>query len=77
MRGIDQGLVFGLLSLSLYIVGGISTFAGLGMIVALKGKDLMGLGDGSTLGYLFVCVGLCVSVAAVLMMRVLRNRHLA
>jgi len=77
MNGLDRGMMLGLLSLSLYIVGGVSTFTGIGMIVLLKGKDLMGLGDGSTMGYLFVCVGLCVSITGVLLMRVLRNRHLA
>lgn len=77
MNGLDRGMLLGLLSLSLYILGGVSTFTGLGMIVLLKGKDLMGLGDASTMGYLFVCVGLCVSITGVLLMRILRNRHLA
>jgi len=77
MFGLDRGLMLGVTSLALYILGGISTFAGLGMIVALKGKDLIGLGDGSTMGYLFVCVGLCVSITGVLLMRILRNRRLA
>ncbi len=74
INGIDRGMVGGLLSLLLYIVGGVSTFGGLALIALFQGRDLLGLGDGSTLGYLFVAVGLCLSILGVLMMRVLRNR---
>ena len=72
----DRGLILGLSSLGLYIAGGVSTFSGLAMVALLDGRNLMGFGDGGTLGYLFVSVGLCVSVAGVLLMRVLRNRRL-
>jgi len=76
MNGMDRGMFLGLISLTIFILGGISTFSGIGMIVLLKGRDLMGLGDGSTMGYLFVCVGMCGSVAGVLLMRILRNRFM-
>ena len=77
MTGIDRSLIFGITSLALYVLGGVSTFAGIGMVMAFKGTSLMGLGDAGSLGYVFICVGLCVSVAGVLMMRILRNRRLA
>jgi len=77
MNGFDRGLFLGLLSLAIFILGGISTFSGIGMVVLLKGRDVMGLGDAGSMGYLFVCVGMCGSVAGVLLMRILRNRCLA
>ena len=69
-------MVFGVTSLALYVLGGIATFAGIGMVMALKGHNLLGMGDAGSLGYVFICVGLCVSVTGVLMMRILRNRRL-
>jgi len=76
MKNIDRGLVLGLISLSLYIVGGVSTFGGLGMIAGLKENNISGVGNLASLGYVFVCVGLCVSIAGVLLMRILRNRRM-
>lgn len=61
-------------AMAIYILGGLGTFIGLGLIVFLKGHDLWGWGDGRTIGYLFVCLGLAFSIAGVLMMRILRNR---
>lgn len=63
-----------LLALSIYVVGGLSTFAGIGLIVMMKARDLWGLGEGRSLGYLFLCVGLSLSILGVLLMRILRNR---
>lgn len=76
MKNMDRSLVFGVMSLSLYVVGGVSTFAGLAMIVMFKGRMITGLGTSDSLGYLMVCVGLCLSIAGVLLMRILRNRFL-
>lgn len=69
-----RDLIFSVLAISVYIIGGLATFAGVGLILLMKGEDLWGLGDGHTLGYLFVCVGLVLTVLGVLVMRILRNR---
>lgn len=69
-----RDLIFSVLAISVYILGGLATFAGVGLILLMKGKDLWGLGDGHTLGYLFVCVGLVLTILGVLVMRILRNR---
>ena len=70
----DKDLVLSIFAIAVYIVGGIATFGGVGLILLMKGRDLWGLGDGHTLGYLFVCVGLILSILGVLIMRILRNR---
>jgi len=63
-------------ALSVYVVGGMSTFAGIGLLLFIPERDLWGWGDGRSLGYLFVCVGLFLTIAGVLVMRILRNRNL-
>jgi len=70
----DKDLILSVLAISVYILGGVATFGGVGMILLMKGKDLWGLGEGHTIGYLCVCVGLVLSILGVLIMRVLRNR---
>ena len=70
----DKDLLFSLLAIGVYIVGGIATFSGIGLILLMKGKDLWGWGEGHTIGYLLVCVGLILSILGVLIMRILRNR---
>jgi hypothetical protein len=70
----DSGIGMALVAFGLYITGGIATFGGLGLIVMMKGQDLLGLGDGRTLGYLFLCTGLGLSILGVLLMRIFRNR---
>jgi len=72
----NQGMGLAVLGLALYIIGGISTFGGIALIVFMKGQDLFGWGDGSTLGYLFLAVGLCLSILGVLVMRIFQNRGL-
>ncbi len=62
---------------AVYILGGISAFGGLALIFLMKGRDLFGWGEGRTIGYLFLCVGACLSVLGVLLMRIFRNRGLA
>ncbi len=71
-----KGLLLGLLAMAIYIMGGGATFGGIGMIAFLKGRDIAGVGDAATFGYLVLCVGLCLSVTGVLLMRVMRNRYL-
>lgn len=69
-----KGIALGVAALVVYIIGGIATFGGMGMVVFLKGMDLWGWGDGRSIGFLFLCTGLCISVLGVLMMRIFRNR---
>lgn len=71
----DKELLLSIFAIAVYIVGGIGTFVGVGLILLMKGKDLWGLGDGHTIGYLFVCVGLILTILGVLIMRILRNRY--
>jgi len=73
----DSGIFLGGLALLIYLSGGIATFGGLSMIFFMKGSDFFGWGDGRSLGYLFVSVGLILSIFGVLVMRILRNRSLA
>ena len=70
----DKELILSVFAIFVYIVGGIATFGGVGLILLMKGKDLWGLGDGHTIGYLAVCIGLILSILGVLIMRILRNR---
>lgn len=72
-----QGNALGIVALAVYIIGGVSTFGGLGLVAFVKGRDLFGLGDGRSIGLLFLCVGLCLSILGVLLMRVFRNRGIA
>jgi hypothetical protein len=70
----DISLLLSIIAFALYILGGISIFGGLFMVLVLKSKDLFGLGTAETLGYLVLCVGGSLSVAGVLMLRIIRNR---
>jgi len=72
-----QGMALGIMALVVYIIGGIATFGGLGLVVFMKGQDLWGWGEGRSIGYLFLCAGLCLSVLGVLLMRLFRNRWAA
>lgn len=70
----DNDIIFSILAIGIYIIGGIGTFAGIVLILFMKGKDLWGWGEGHTLGYLLICIGLILSILGVLIMRILRNR---
>ena len=72
-----QGIGLAIVAFAVYIIGGISTFAGVALIILMKGRDLWGWGEGRAIGYLFVCIGLCLSILGVLLMRIFRNRGLS
>ena len=72
-----QSMTLAILAFGLYLIGGIGTFGGIALILLMKGRDLLGWGDGRSIGYLFLCVGLCLSILGVLLMRIFRNRGLS
>jgi hypothetical protein len=72
-----QGIGLAVAAFVVYIFGGIGAFGGMALIFFMKGQDLLGWGEGRTIGYLFLCVGACLSVLGVLLMRIFRNRGLA
>jgi hypothetical protein len=69
-----QGIGLALLAFGLYLAGGIGTFGGLILVGFMPERDMFGLGEGRGLGYLCLCIGLCLSILGVLLMRVFRNR---
>jgi len=71
-----QGIGLAVVAFVIYILGGVGTFGGLALIGFMKGKDLFGWGDGRSIGYVFLCIGLILSVLGVLLMRIFRNRDL-
>ncbi|AJE03452.1 hypothetical protein [Geobacter pickeringii] len=72
-----RGLGLGIFAMVLYVIGGVLTFWGLYLIGFMNGQDLWGWGDGRSIGYLFLCVGLSLSILGVLFMRIFRNRGLS
>lgn len=73
----DKGIALAVVAMGLYVLGGLLTFAGLYLIGFMDGRDFLGWGDGRTLGYLFFCVGISLSILGVLLMRIFRNRGLS
>lgn len=71
-----NGIALGVTALAIYIVGGVFTFTGIGLAAFMKGKDLFGWGDGRSIGWLFLCSGICLSLIGVMLMRLFRNRRL-
>jgi len=69
-----RGMAGAVFALTIFVLGGISTFSGLGLMAFMKGRDLFGLGEGRSFGILLFCVGLLSSIMGVLVMRLLRNR---
>jgi len=72
-----SGIKLGIAALAVYILGGIGVFGGIWLIVFMRGRNFMGIGEAHTIGYLFLCVGAALSILGVLLMRLFRNRGLA
>jgi len=72
-----QGIALAIVAFSVYIIGGIGCFSGVALIIMMEGHDLWGWGDGRTIGYLFFCVGIALSILGVMFMRIFRNRGLS
>ena len=72
----QQGIGLAIIAFTIYILGGIGCFGGIALIVLMKGSDLWGWGEGRSIGYVGVCVGVSLSVLGVLLMRIFRNRGL-
>jgi hypothetical protein len=69
-----SGMAVAVSALAIFILGGIATFSGLGLLAFMRNRDLFGLGDGRSIGILLVCLGLIGSILGVLLMRLYRNR---
>ena len=67
-------MVVPIIALTVFILGGIATFTGLGLLAFLRHRDLFGLGDGRSMGVSLVIMGLIGSILGVLLMRLYRNR---
>ncbi len=74
MNDMKKDLILSMLSIGVYIVGGLLTFTGVGIVLLMRGKDLWNWGDAYGIGYLMICVGLVLTILGVLVMRILRNR---
>lgn len=72
MANSNLGLAFA--ALAIYVIGGVVTFAGIGLLFFMGERDLWGWGSGHGLGYFFICIGLVLTIAGVLVMRIIRNR---
>lgn len=68
------GLTLGISALALFVLGGLATFTGLGLLGFMKHQDVLGLGDGRSIGTSLIVMGLFGSILGVLLMRFCRNR---
>jgi len=73
---LNTDIKLGVSALLLYIVGGFGTFSGIALVTLWKNQNVMGWGSGHSLGMLFICVGVCLSILGVILMRIFRNRGL-
>jgi hypothetical protein len=70
----QKNMILGVSALAVYILGGIVTFGAIAMIGLLGGRDLAGMGEGRSLGYVVLVLGFFLSIMGVLLMRIFRNR---
>jgi len=73
---INTDIKLGIAALLLYMIGGLGTFSGIAMMTIWKNHNVLGWGSGHSLGMLFICSGVCLSILGVILMRVFRNRGL-
>ena len=69
-----RGLIWAVLALILYIVGGLLIMGGLILIGILGSQDLWGWGEARGIGYMAFGIGIFVSIFGVMIMRIMRNR---
>ncbi len=69
-----RGWVLAGIALTMYVAGGVLIMAGLVMIGIMGGQDVWGWGEARGIGYMAFAVGIILSVAGVLVMRIMRNR---
>jgi hypothetical protein len=67
-------MVVPVIALATFVLGGISTSTGLGLLAFMRHRDLFGLGDGRSVGVSLTIMGLIGSILGVLLMRLYRNR---
>lgn len=72
-----RGLLWAILALSLYVVGGLLIMAGLVLIGIYGAQDLWGWGEARGVGYMAFGIGIFLSIFGVLIMRIMRNRRIA
>ena len=72
-----QGIGLAVIAFTTFIAGGFGCFGGIGLILLMQDRNVLGWGNGRSIGYLLICVGLCLSILGVLLMRIFRNRGLA
>lgn len=72
-----RGWIWAGVALTLYVVGGVLIMGGLVMIGILGAQDLWGWGEARGIGYMAFALGIILSVAGVLIMRIMRNRGIA
>lgn len=63
------GVFLTYLGLVFNIAGGVGALFGVYLIAFRAQTELAGIGRAGSLGYLFVCVGLCIVIAGVLLAR--------
>ena len=63
-----------MIALAVFVMGGISTFTGLGLLAFMRNRIIFGLGDGRSMGVSLTIIGLLGSILGVLLMRIYRNR---
>ena len=72
-----QGLIWAVLALSFYVVGGLLIMGGLILIGILGSQDLWGWGEARGIGYMAFGIGIFLSIFGVMIMRIMRNREIA